>query len=703
MKSLFFIAAGLLALCVSDLHAASEDPVILHVATDGNDAWSGGLERPNGDRTDGPLATLAGARDRVRRLKKEWGEILAAPVRVIIAPGIYPLDKAVVFTHEDSGTAKFPVTYEAAGRDRPLFSGGRRLEGFNVDKDGLWTCRLPEAAEGGPSFTQLLVGGIRAQRARSPNDAYYRAAGVEEEVIEEGSGRTAKFARRRLAARPGDIDPLFLLSGQDLRKTTITVLHKWDVTRRSIDAVIPKENVVVTSGGGMKPWNPWKADSRFYLENFRVALDAPGEWHLGGDGVLAYIPRPGQNPANTEAVYPAIDRFLTFEGDSAGGRPVEHLRFERLAFHHARDPLAGGPFEPSQAAHPVEAAIMADGARGIAIVDCEVRHTGGYGIWFRRGCRNCRVERCLLEDLGAGGIRIGEGSIASDPNDHTGEITVDNCIIRSGGRIYPPAVGIWIGQSGSNTVTHNDIGDLFYTGISIGWRWGYAESLAKGNRVEFNHIHDIGQGMLSDMGGIYTLGPSQGTTVSGNHIHHVRSHGYGGWGLYNDEGSTGIVMENNLVHDTKSGGYHQHYGRENVIRNNIFACASEQQLQFTRVEKHRSFTFERNIVYFERGKLLAGPWAAGDVMMRNNLYWRADGKPFDFVGKTLEEWQAAGRDAGSLVVEPLFRDPAARDFSLEDESPAVRIGFKPFDLSLPGVYGDPEWIELARSVPAPPR
>jgi hypothetical protein len=312
------------------------------------------------------------------------------------------------------------------------------------------------------------------------------------------------------------------------------------------------------------------------------------------------------------------------------------------------------------------------------------------------------VIRCLFSDLGAGGIRIGEGGIASDPRDRTGGITADNNIIRSGGKIYPPAVGIWIGQSGSNAVTHNDIGDLFYTGISVGWRWGYDESLARGNRIEFNHIHDIGRGMLSDMGGIYTLGPSQGTTVSGNHIHHVLSHGYGGWGLYNDEGSTGIVMENNLVHDTKSGGYHQHYGRDNTIRNNIFAYASEQQLQFTRVEKHRSFTFERNIVYFERGKLLAGPWAAADIMMRNNLYWKADGGPFDFAGMTFAEWKADGRDAGSLIADPLFRDPSGRDFHLREGSPATRIGFDPFDLSLPGVYGGREWIELARARPCIP-
>lgn len=170
---------------------------------------------------------------------------------------------------------------------------------------------------------------------------------------------------------------------------------------------------------------------------------------------------------------------------------------------------------------------------------------------------------------------------------------------------------------------------------------------------------------------------------------HIESRHYGGWGIYTDEGSSDVLIESNLVCRAKTGSFHQHFGRDNLVVNNIFACGHEAQIQQTRDEPHVTCRFVNNIVYFDSGELFSGPeghymehgWAPANVAFERNLYFDASGRPLCFLGLTFAQWQKRGFDTGSLIADPKFRAPEKGDFSLKRNSPALALGFRPFDLS----------------------
>jgi hypothetical protein len=182
------------------------------------------------------------------------------------------------------------------------------------------------------------------------------------------------------------------------------------------------------------------------------------------------------------------------------------------------------------------------------------------------------------------------------------------------------------------------------------------------------------------MGGIYTLGKQPGTVIRNNLWHDIAGLRYGGWGIYFDEGTSDAVAENNLVYRTTHGGFHQHYGKDNIVRNNIFAFGRDCQIRRSRPEDHLSFSFEHNIVYWNQGELFEGDLNDNNFRFDSNLYFRTDGKPVTCAQWSWADWQKRGQDVHSLVADPLFAAPDRGDFKVRAGSPALGLGFKPFDL-----------------------
>ncbi|MCX6901104.1 MAG: right-handed parallel beta-helix repeat-containing protein [Verrucomicrobia bacterium] len=697
MKTILHKSAGFVCALIIGTVAASAAPALpaasFYVATDGNDQWSGKLAAPNKEKSDGPFATIARARDATRGQRSE----VRGQKSVVVRGGTYRLMETLTFGPEDSD-----VVYAAAPGERPVFSGGRVITGWKKGEGKLWTAQIADVAAGKWYFHQLFVNGRRATRARTPNDGYLRTDGPLIPLVRDRKKWTPEM-KAGFKFKEGD-----LKRWGNLDDVNIVAFHAWTASWHHIAALDEQAHTVRFVQPSGWPMSYWEKEQRYYVENFREALDSPGEWHLDRKtGVLSYWPRPGEDMRKAEVVAPALMTLVRFAGDPDKGKFVRGVRLVGLSFQHGdweipRDKPADG----QAAVTFLDAAISANGALDCVLERCEIAHVGQYGINFARGCRGNRIEQCHIHDLGAGGVRLGEyargGDLPTAEPVRTRGNVVRNCFIHDGGHVFHAGIGVWIGQSADNLVSHNEICDFYYSGMSIGWTWGYGPHEGRGNVAEFNHIHHIGKGVLSDMGGIYTLGTQPGSVLRNNVIHDVLSYSYGGWGLYTDEGSTDIVLENNVVYLIKTGGFHQHYGKENIVRNNIFALAAEPQIIRSRQEEHCSFKFEGNIVYQDKGPLLGGNWGNKNYQMDRNVYWRAGGEP-TFAGAMLDEWrQDTAQDKSSIIADPKFVSVAKRDFRLRPDSPALKLGFKPIDTSTVGLVGDKSWVALPKKIKRPP-
>jgi hypothetical protein len=687
----------------------------LHPAgNDRNDGLAATSNRPG----HGPWATLAGARDRLRELRAA-GE-LSGPATVLLAGGTYRITEPVEFGVADSHTA-----FAAAPNAKPVIDGGEPLSGWReaeVHGRSAWILDLPEVAAGRWYFRSLFVNGERRPRARLPKFSP-DAQGVKN-IFRIGEIR---FPEKRqlfdgdhvFKPRPGDVQ-----NWPSLWDAEVVLLHYWIETRLGAPRFDPQTGWMRCARRSVfnlyESFNPKLA--RYYIDNLFEALTEPGEWYLDrSQGRLYYLPKPGETIQHTQIVAPRTEAFVRAAGDAfnhgaephdpLGGEAVTGLRFEGLTFRHGDWSAPAGEFlshnrlrptdvplgSSSQAAMHIPAAIEFRWARNCEVMRCTVEQNGIYGVEFGSGCRDCRLSHSILRDMGAGGVRVHGAELDGPATSRTGRVTITDNRVTDIGRIFQQGVGILVGNAFACTVVHNEVARTCYTGVSVGWSWGYRETIARDHCIEWNDIHDIGQGVLSDMGGIYLLGVQPGTVVRGNHIRRVTSADYGGWGIYPDEGSSHLLIEDNWVHDTQGSPLKIYFARELVVRNNVFARSAQEGLVgIGRVENHIAATLMHNVLLGPAPFCFEGGYA-GDVQKAfqsdANLIWFPGGKipASGHPGFRKDvphripwsKWRATGQERNSVVADPRAKE-SAHNLIFAKSSPAWQIGFRFVDWSACG-------------------
>ena len=665
---------------------------------DGNNGFA-----PEADRyRNGPVQSLSRALEMIGEMRCTGN---LRPMVIAFMEDYY-LEAPLVIPRELSG-----ITLESYGERRKLI-GGRKLTGWRADVYNDLPClsaQLPEKTDGsGWDFTDLIVNGKYAPLSRYPKKGTLRAVRTEKDA-KEGQSQPLFNPTKWFEAKREDLEAVPDMSG-----STVNFWHYWVDAHSPVEAYDPDSGIVTMkypskfsintrygTQDGLVPMHT--AAFRYYLTNVPSQFGVSGEWFFRREtGKVYYMPREGELAETLEVYVPVSTGLIRVQAADVRICNLELMctKGDYESTEPSRDGSGREVFaSDSQSVCGAPGAIVFEGAERGGIINCHLHGLGVHAIEIRPGCRFVRIEENTIEDICAGGISVLGGEAGAQDS-----LATFGCIIRRNrishcGVRYPAGNGILVRHASNNEITENEICWLDYSGITVGWVWGYGESSTFGNIIRGNHIHHIGQGKLSDMGGIYLLGKQRGTVVAENRIHDVKAVVYGGWGIYTDEGSSYVTVENNVVFDTQSECFHQHYGCGNIVRNNIFAFGGNGCIKASRDEQHDGVLLENNIIVTDGIPFYSPRTALQPLSSSRNLYWDVSGTPmllrrhgdriytysdrlpliwgesFDF-----DDWKTnCQKDAGSILGDPCFADLDNRDFRLLKNSPAIRLGFRPIE------------------------
>lgn len=382
MKTLrsLVVCMCVLLLCASVWASSARDTITLFVAENGNDDWSGRRAAPNVGDTDGPLASIDGARQAVRRLRAAG--LMTMPVRVLVREGTYFISEPIVFEPEDSGSERLPITYANYPGERPVITGGRVISNWWQRVPDMWMAKVHVTCKERWSFRRLFIDGERRPVARIPSDGAFELTQMRDIAREEDT------AQATFTFEAGHIQDWL-----HRRHIRVVVFDDWNVASLRIKELDIPNRAVTLTGPPDWPFTQPTDSLLYYVENFRDALDAPGEWHLDVvSGHLFYRPLPGETRADTVGVALMAPQFLVFAGRPDEGRYVEHITVQGLHFHYAG--LKPDDVRPGEAPPAIEFI----GARNCAVKDCVIAHLGTHAIVEHPGCEDNTVSGNTIYD-----------------------------------------------------------------------------------------------------------------------------------------------------------------------------------------------------------------------------------------------------------------------------------------------------------------
>ena len=573
-----------------------------------------------------------------------------------------------------------------------MFTGSYEISNWANGSINGKDCLVAEVDTESTYFRSLFNGEERLSNSVWPKEGVFT---VKDSKLSDALYAESEFFKMHYAFYANKNEIINFTNVQDVN---VRIMHKW------CDDILPLYSADVNSGKvtfrKVSAMSVEKGDNYVY-ENVREALSLPGEWYLDrAEGLLYYIPCDGETAENLVLQAPVTDAFILVDG-------VSDIDFRGIKFINTDWDFVSGtikiwpvdedkslyPFLDYHSTHPqaayeVPAAITVTNAENVNFTDCIFRSISNTAVMFKDNTENCKVDACLFDEIGGNAVFV--TALYAIPALTKG-ISITNCEINEYGRIYNHSIGVLICHASDCVIKNNEIHDGWYTAVSVGWVWGYSENPTNNIKVQDNLIYNIGNGWLSDMGGIYTLGRQPDTVLSGNVIYNVGcyegSSGYGGWGIYLDEGSSEILVENNLVYDCNSQTFHQHYGRDNMVRNNIFAFGGEGAFRISKHEEHNSLFLENNILVTDDAVMYWNTTDKDWFVDNNNLYFDY-GRKMIFSGSSTKLGNtgrvgipcmvANGYYNNAVIADPIFKDAENRDFTLAENSPALETGFVPF-------------------------